>query len=100
MIFDEIGSDLSKLDETGSNWLFHQSKIVIVKSCSIYHEDKDGNFILDQIGSNLSKMLLSKVVTFNRRINRVKVFCIRLVKKPQKFRFSKISVGVLRPYQL
>ena len=51
-----FGSDPSKMDQTWSNWISHQSKDVTVKSCHIYKKDKNGCFILDFFGSDLSKM--------------------------------------------
>ena len=51
-----FGSDLSKMDQTWSNWISHQSKNVIIKSFHIYLEDKNGNFLFDCFGSDLSKM--------------------------------------------
>ena len=55
-ILDYSGSDLSKMDQTCSNWISHQSKNVSIQSCHIYKLDKNGHFILDQIGSDLSEM--------------------------------------------
>ena len=55
-VFDFFGSDLSKMDQTWSNWISHQFKNVTIKSCHIYKKDKNGCFILDFFGSDLSKM--------------------------------------------
>ena len=38
-----FGSDLSKMDQTWSNWISHQSKNVTVKSSRIYEKDKKGS---------------------------------------------------------
>ena len=35
LCLDFFGSDLSKLDQTWSNWISHQSKNVTIKSCHI-----------------------------------------------------------------
>ena len=56
---DHIGSDLSKMDQTLSNWSSHQSKNVTIKSYYIYHENNHGQLFLtnsDHIGPYLSKM--------------------------------------------
>ena len=42
-----------KLDQI---WISHLSKIVTIKSCHIYHVEKNCHYIFDQIGSELSKM--------------------------------------------
>ena len=55
-IFDQIGSELSKMDHTWSNWNSPELKNVDIKSCLNYHEDENGHFIFNQIGSDLSKM--------------------------------------------
>ena len=44
-ILDFYGSDLSKMDQTWSNWISHKSKNVTIKSCHIYNRDKKGCFI-------------------------------------------------------
>ena len=44
------------MDQTWSNWSSHQSKNVAIKSCHIYHGEKNHHYIFDQIGSELSKM--------------------------------------------
>ena len=56
LFLDFFGSDLSKMDQTCSNWTSQQSKNVSVQSCHIYKLDKNCHYILDQIGSDLSKM--------------------------------------------
>ena len=56
MFFLSSGSDLSKVDQTWSNWISHQSKNVIIKSCHIYRKDRNDSFIFDFFGSDLSKM--------------------------------------------
>ena len=45
-ILDFFGSDLSKMDQTWSNWNSHQSKNVTIKSCYLYHENKHGQLFL------------------------------------------------------
>ena len=35
-VFDFFGLDLSKMDQTWSKWISHQSKNVTIKSCHIY----------------------------------------------------------------
>jgi hypothetical protein len=55
IFLDQICPKWIKLDQTCSNWISHQSKNVSIKSCHIYKKDKNGCFILDQIGSDLSK---------------------------------------------
>ena len=45
-----------KMDQTWLNWISHQSKNVTIKSCHIYREDKNGCFVFDFFGSDLSKM--------------------------------------------
>jgi hypothetical protein len=51
-----FGSDLSKMDQTWSNWISHQPKNVTIKSCYIYKKDKNVCFSLDFFGSDWSKM--------------------------------------------
>ena len=51
-----FGSDLSKIDQTWSKWISHQSKNVTIKSSHIYRKDKNGCFVFDFFGSDLSKM--------------------------------------------
>ena len=53
IFLDQICPKWIKLDKTLD---FHQSKIVTIKSRHIYHEDKNGYFIFDCFGSDLSKM--------------------------------------------
>ena len=55
-ILDFFGSDLSKMDQTWSNWISHKSKNVSRKSFHIYKKDNNGCFILDFFGSDLSKL--------------------------------------------
>ena len=55
-VFDFFGSDLSKMDQTWSKWIFHKSKSVSIKSFHIYKKNKNGCFIFDFFGSDLSKM--------------------------------------------
>ena len=50
---DQICPKWIKMDQTGNT---QQSKNVTVKSCHICKKDKDGCFILDFFGSDLSKM--------------------------------------------
>ena len=54
---------MSKMDQTWSKWIFHQSKNVAVKSCHIYRKDKNARYIFDffwirsvQNGWNLVKL--------------------------------------------
>ena len=54
--FAETLQAKDKLDQTCSNWISQQPKNVSIQSCHIYKLDKNGHFILDQIGSDLSKM--------------------------------------------
>ena len=56
IFLDQICPKWIKLDQTCSNWISHQSKNVSIQSCHIYKLDKNCHFILDQIGSDLSKM--------------------------------------------
>ena len=42
-----IGSNLSKMDQNGSNWIFHQSKNATIKSCHIYRKGKNDCFVFD-----------------------------------------------------
>ena len=56
IFLDQICPKWIKLDQTCSNWISQQSKNVSIQSCHIYKLDKNGHFILDQIGSDLSKM--------------------------------------------
>ena len=55
IFLDQICPKWIKLDQTCSNWISQQSKNVFIQSCHIYKLDKNGHFILDQIGSDLSK---------------------------------------------
>ena len=48
----QSGSNLIKLYQIG----FSPSKIITIKSCHIYHEDKNGYFIFEFFESDLSKM--------------------------------------------
>ena len=50
---DQICPKWIKLDQ---NEFLTNQKIVNIKSCHIYHEDKNGHFVSDQIESDLSKM--------------------------------------------
>ena len=52
-IFDQIRSNLSKMDQIGFP---NQSKNVTIKSYHIYRKDKNGCFVFDFFGSDLSKM--------------------------------------------
>ena len=45
-----------KIDQTWSKWISRQSKNVTIKSRHIYKKDKNGCFIADFFGSDLSKM--------------------------------------------
>ena len=77
-----FGSDMSIMDQIGSNWISHQSKNITVKSCHIYWKDKNEcslfDFILDQICPKWikldqigfpqqSKILTVKSCTFTER---------------------------------
>ena len=53
---DQICPKWIKLDQTCSNWISHQSKNVSIQSCDIYNKNKNSYLILDQIGSDPSKM--------------------------------------------
>ena len=69
---DQICPKWIKLDQTCSNWIFHQSKNVSIQSCHIYKKDKNGYFILDQIGSDLSILFLflnDKIHNYNKQKN-------------------------------
>ena len=55
-VFDFLGSDLSKMDQTWSKWISHQSKNVAIKSCHIYRKDKNACYVFGFFGSDLSKM--------------------------------------------
>ena len=52
IFLDQICPKWIKLDQIGFP---HQSKNVTIKSC-IYREDKNGCFVFDLFGLNLSKM--------------------------------------------
>ena len=56
IFLDQFRPKWIKIDQTCSNWISHQSKNVSIKSCHIYKKDKNGCFILDFFGSDLSKM--------------------------------------------
>ena len=56
IFLDQIRPKWIKLDQTGWNWISHQSKNVTIKSCNIYREDNNGWFVFDFFGSDLSKM--------------------------------------------
>ena len=56
IFLDQIRPKWIKLDQTWSNWISHQSKNVTIKSCHIYRKDKNGCFVFDFFGSDLSKM--------------------------------------------
>jgi hypothetical protein len=63
-----FGSDLSKMDQTWSNWSSHQSKNVAIKSCHIYHDGKNDHYFFwsdwirtVQNGSNLMKLESSHI---------------------------------------
>ena len=53
IFLDQICPKWIKLDQIGFP---HRSKNVTIKSCHIYKKDKNGCFILDFFGSDLSKM--------------------------------------------
>ena len=59
ILLDQIGSNLSKMDQTGLKWIFHLSKNGAAKICYIYHEDKDNHLYFALIGSDLFKMVQS-----------------------------------------
>jgi hypothetical protein len=73
-----FGSDLSKMDQTWSNWISHQSKNVIIKSCHIYRKDKNGCFILDFLdrsvknGSNWVKLYQYRFFTNQKLLCTIK----------------------------
>ena len=46
-VFDFFGSDMSKMDQTGSNWISQQSKNATIKSCHIYRKGKNDCFVFD-----------------------------------------------------
>ena len=50
---DQIRPKWIKLDQIGFS---HQSKNVPIKICHIYRKDKNGYFVFDFFGSDLSKM--------------------------------------------
>ena len=56
VVRNTLRSDLSKMDQTWSKWISHQSKNVAIKSCHIYRKNKNGCFVFDFFGSDLSKM--------------------------------------------
>ena len=56
IFLDQIRPKWIKLDQTWSNWISHQSKNVTIESCHIYRKDKNGCFVFDFFGSDLSKM--------------------------------------------
>jgi hypothetical protein len=49
-------SNLSKMDQTWSNWISHKSKNVSPKSLHFYKRDKNACLILDFFGLDLSRM--------------------------------------------
>ena len=53
IFFDQICPKWIKLDQIGFS---HQSKNVPIKICHIYRKDKNGCFVFDFLGSDLSKM--------------------------------------------
>ena len=53
IFLDQICPKWIKLDQIEFP---HQSKNVTIKSCHIYRKDKNGCFIFDFFGSDLSKM--------------------------------------------
>ena len=53
IFLEQICPKWIKLDQTGFP---HQSKNVTTKSCHIYRKDKNGCFVFDFFGSDLSKM--------------------------------------------
>ena len=56
IFLDQICPKWIKLDQTWSNWISYQSKNVTIKRCHIYRKDKNGCFVFDFFGSDLSKM--------------------------------------------
>ena len=46
-VFDFFGSDMSKMDQTGLNWISQQSKNATIKSCHIYRKGKNDCFVFD-----------------------------------------------------
>ena len=50
---DQTCPNLIKLDQI---WFPHQSKNVSIKICHIYRKDKNGSFVFDFFGADLSKM--------------------------------------------
>ena len=76
------------MDQTGSNWISHQSKNATIKSCHICRKTKNDCFVfdfldqicpkwikLDQIGfPHQSKNVTKKVVTFTERIKMAVLF--------------------------
>ena len=81
LIFDFFGSELSKMDQTWSNWISRQSKNFTIKSCHIYHEDENSYLIfldqicpkwikLDQIGFLTNQKMLLKSVHFKNTVIR------------------------------
>ena len=53
IFLDQICPKWIKLDQIGFP---HQSKNVTIKSCHIFRKDKDGCFVFDFFGSDLSKL--------------------------------------------
>ena len=53
IFLDQIRPKWIKLDQIGFPY---QSKNVTIKSCHIYRKDKNGCFVFDFFGSDLSKM--------------------------------------------
>ena len=53
IFLDQICPKCIKLDQIGFS---HKSKNVTIKSCHIYRKDKNGSFVFDFFGSDLSKM--------------------------------------------
>ena len=53
IFLDQIRPKSIKLDQIGFP---HQFKNVAIKGCHIYRKDKNGSFVFDFFGSDLSKM--------------------------------------------
>ena len=88
-----VGPKWIKLDQTWSNWISHQSKSVTIKSCHIYKKDKNGRFIFDLFGWDLSKMVNLEVLQW--------VQCCCFFKNETRCEFDKqiyirILIGILK----
>ena len=88
-----VQNQVSKMDQTWSNWISHQSKYATVKSCQSYKKDKKGwvfcLIFLDQICSKWIKLVQIrfspiKIVTKGQLISKCPFGFIVWTKIPTK----------------